>query len=36
MDAVSRTDHLEVETIGDVKLKGFDKPTSLCRVHPKE
>jgi adenylate cyclase len=35
MDAVSRPEHLEFEPIGDVKLKGFDKPTSLCRAQAK-
>jgi adenylate cyclase len=36
IEAVSRTDHLEFETIGEVKLKGFDQPRSLCRARPKE
>jgi adenylate cyclase len=32
MDAVKEADHLEFENIGDVKLKGFDEPRSLCRA----
>ena len=28
--------HLEFESIGDIKLKGFDKPTTLCRALPRE
>ena len=31
--AVSSSDHLEFETIGEVKLKGFDEPRRLCRAH---
>jgi adenylate cyclase len=32
MDAIRDDDHLEFENIGQVKLKGFDQPRSLCRV----
>ena len=32
MDAVKEAGHLEFENIGDVKLKGFDEPRSLCRA----
>jgi adenylate cyclase len=32
VDAVKRLDHLNFEAIGQVKLKGFDEPRSLCRV----
>jgi adenylate cyclase len=28
--------HLEFEDIGEVKLKGFDQPATLCRAVPKE
>jgi len=33
---VGRTDHLEFEDIGEVKLKGFDQPATLCRALPRE
>jgi adenylate cyclase len=36
MEAIGRIEHLEFENIGEVKLKGFDKPRSLCRAQPKE
>jgi adenylate cyclase len=32
MDAIRDDDHLQFENIGQVKLKGFDEPRSLCRV----
>ena len=32
MDEIRDDDHLEFENIGQVKLKGFDEPRSLCRV----
>ncbi len=32
IDAVSKRDHLDFENIGEVKLKGFDQPVSLCRA----
>jgi adenylate cyclase len=32
MEAIERSDHLEISTIGQVKLKGFDEPQLLCRV----
>jgi adenylate cyclase len=35
-DQISDSDYLEFEAIGEVKLKGFDKPRSLCRALPKE
>jgi adenylate cyclase len=39
-DAVTKlagpSDHLEFEDIGEVKLKGFDQPATLCRAVPKE
>jgi adenylate cyclase len=33
---VGDSDHLVFEAIGDVKLKGFDQPATLCRAVPKE
>jgi adenylate cyclase len=33
---VRDSDHLEFEDIGEVKLKGFDQPATLCRAVPKE
>jgi adenylate cyclase len=33
--AIRRGDHLSFETIGSVKLKGFDEPRQLCRAVPK-
>ena len=37
MDAVGEQAHLEFESIGEVKLKGFDQPRQLCRaVRPGE
>jgi adenylate cyclase len=32
MDAIRDQDHLEFENLGEVKLKGFDEPRSLCRA----
>src|SRR3954470_10230228 len=32
MDMVKDDGHLQFENIGDVKLKGFDEPRSLCRA----
>jgi adenylate cyclase len=32
MDEIRDDDHLKFENIGQVKLKGFDQPRSLCRV----
>jgi adenylate cyclase len=32
MDSIDRKDHLRFETIGQVKLKGFDEPVGLCRA----
>jgi adenylate cyclase len=32
MDQVKTSGYLEFEEIGDVKLKGFDEPTALCRA----
>src|SRR3954447_11420698 len=36
MKQVSGSPHLEFEAIGEVKLKGFDQPASLCRAVPRE
>ncbi len=36
MDAIGAQDHLEFENLGEVKLKGFDQPRSLCRVYRPE
>jgi adenylate cyclase len=36
LDAIESGDHLEFEDIGQVKLKGFDEPTKLCRASAKE
>jgi len=33
VEAVRNSAHLEFEDIGEVKLKGFDEPTRLCRAH---
>ena len=33
MEAIGAQDHLEFENLGEVKLKGFDEPRSLCRVY---
>ena len=33
VEAVRDSAHLEFEDIGEVKLKGFDEPTRLCRAH---
>jgi adenylate cyclase len=33
-EAVSAGQHVSFEEIGEVKLKGFDQPTQLCRVTP--
>jgi hypothetical protein len=35
-DQAMRSDHLEFEDIGEVKLKGFDQPAKLCRALPRE
>ena len=32
VESVKGLDHLEIANIGQVKLKGFDQPRSLCRV----
>ena len=32
MDEIRDDDHLQFENIGQVTLKGFDPPRSLCRV----
>jgi class 3 adenylate cyclase len=32
VDAVRGAPHLRFEGIGEVKLKGFDKPRRLCRA----
>ena len=32
MDAIHDQGHLEFENLGEVKLKGFDEPRSLCRA----
>ena len=36
MDEIRDDDHLQFENIGQVKLKGFDQPRSLCRVHARD
>jgi adenylate cyclase len=36
MDEIRDDDHLEFENIGQVKLKGFDEPRSLCRVRARD
>jgi adenylate cyclase len=36
VDAVKASDHLSFEGIGQVKLKGFDKPRQLCRAVARE
>jgi adenylate cyclase len=33
-DAVKESDHLQFEDVGQVKLKGFDEPRTLCRALP--
>jgi adenylate cyclase len=35
-EAVKETDHLRFEPIGEVKLKGIDQPTTLCRARAPE
>ena len=35
-EAVSDLRHLELERIGEVKLKGFEHPRTLCRVTARE
>jgi adenylate cyclase len=35
-DAVSELRHLDFEHIGEVKLKGFEQPRTLCRVAARE
>ncbi len=32
MDAIRDKDHLQFENLGEVKLKGFNEPRSLCRA----
>ena len=32
MEQIKQSDWLQFENIGEVKLKGFDQPTSLCRA----
>jgi adenylate cyclase len=36
VEAVRGSSHLTFEEIGQVKLKGFDKPRQLCRANPRE
>ena len=36
MDEIRDDDHLDFENIGQVKLKGFDQPRTLCRVRARE
>ena len=36
MDEIRDDDHLRFENIGQVKLKGFDQPRSLCRVRGRD
>jgi hypothetical protein len=36
MQAVKEAEHLEFEDIGEVKLKGFDRPVTLCRAYQRE
>jgi adenylate cyclase len=36
LDEIRASGHLGFETIGQVKLKGFDEPRSLCRVVAKD
>ena len=36
VDAVKETDHLRFDTVGAVKLKGFDEPRQLCRAYAPE
>jgi adenylate cyclase len=31
-ETIGKSDHLSFEDIGEVKLKGFDEPTTLCRA----
>src|SRR3954469_4653040 len=33
MDQIKTSEYLKFEEIGEVKLKGFDQPTALCRAH---
>jgi adenylate cyclase len=33
MDQIKTSEWLSFENIGEVKLKGFDEPTALCRAH---
>lgn len=35
MEEIRDDDHLQFENIGQVKLKGFDEPRTLCRVLPR-
>jgi adenylate cyclase len=36
IEAFKRSPHLQFEEIGEVKLKGFDEPRTLCRAYQKE
>jgi hypothetical protein len=36
VEAVRGSSHLTFEEIGQVKLKGFDKPRQLCRANLRE
>jgi len=36
VDSITQKDHLRFETIGQVKLKGFDESTVLCRASAEE
>jgi adenylate cyclase len=36
VDAVTQTDHLRFDDVGQVKLKGFDEPRQLCRAYSPE
>ena len=36
VEVLRDVDHLEISNIGQVKLKGFDQPRSLCRVAAKK
>ena len=36
VEAVTETDHLRFDDVGQVKLKGFDEPRQLCRAYVPE
>jgi adenylate cyclase len=36
MEQIKTSEYLQFEAIGQVKLKGFDEPTSLCRAQIEE